>query len=265
MENRMADMAQLNSSDPDFPAEMSGLQEDIERGQTSSPERLMKVANGIERAIEPWENLIMRLRLSKDYQTREYAKLTQAHLATHGVTVESYASMMRWQAGCMKAMAQNTLPPMPPGDLDLNELMRKQQDKNAKQRPSVTAMSAAEVITSSPFTGDEAIFDSPTVKEEFKNLNRDHLALVEFGNTYGEFDPLGKLRYLDEIEKIEDRWDVFFARVGLTGDLNEEYIRQCNDFLAGMGMDEDGFRTLLKKGHKIMRKEAEAERNRLGL
>jgi hypothetical protein len=35
--------------------------------------------------------------------------------------------------------------------------------------------------------------------------------------------------------------------------------------LASMGMDEDGFRTLLKRGHKIMRKEAEAERNQLGL
>jgi hypothetical protein len=51
----------------------------------------------------------------------------------------------------------------------------------------------------------------------------------------------------------------------VTGDLSKEYIRQCNDFLASMGMDEDGFRTLLKRGHKIMRKEAEAERNRLGL
>jgi hypothetical protein len=262
MELRMAEMAQLNSADPDFPMEMKRLQLDIETGQTSSPERLMKVASGIERAIEPWENLIM---LSKDYQTREYAKLTQAHLATHGVSVESYASMMRWQAGCMRAMAQNTLPPMPPSDLDLSEMMKQAQDKTAKERPSVTAMSAAEVITTPPFTGDEEVFDSETVKEEFKNLNRDHMALVEFGKNYGEFDPSGKLRYLDEIEKIEDRWDVFFARFGLMGALNEVYIRQCNEFLASMGMDEGGFRELLKKGHQIMRREAEAERNRLGL
>jgi hypothetical protein len=39
--------------------------------------------------------LLARLRLSKDFQTREYAKLTQAHLQTHGASVESIRDMMQ--------------------------------------------------------------------------------------------------------------------------------------------------------------------------
>ena len=31
------------------------------------------------------------------------------------------------------------------------------------------------------------------------------------------FDPLVKLYYLDEMETMEDRWDVFFARFQLMG------------------------------------------------
>ncbi|ACI65427.1 predicted protein, partial [Phaeodactylum tricornutum CCAP 1055/1] len=82
-------------------------------------------------------------------------------------------------------------------------------------------------------------FQSPTVKDEYEKLCRDHMSLIQFGGKYAEFDPLGKIRYLDEIEKIEDRWEVFFARFKLMGFLNKSYVTQCNDFLASMGLDEE--------------------------
>jgi|UPI000581A80F hypothetical protein len=256
-------MEKLNSAGPEFAAEMTRLNLDMQMGQTPEPQRLLKVADGIDDAVEQWENLITRLSISPDFQTKEYAKLTQAHLDTHGVTVQSIGSMMRWQGACMRAMAKNTPPPMPPSDLDLAKLM--QQANDSREKPSITAMAAAESITSSPFSGDEEAFQSPTVKDEYEKLCRDHMSLIQFGGKYAEFDPLGKIRYLDEIEKIEDRWEVFFARFKLMGFLNKSYVTQCNDFLASMGLDEEQYRKLLKKCHNMMRSDAEADRNRMGI
>ena len=254
-------MEAMNAAGPEFATEMARVQLEMQTGQMPDPHRLLTVADGLENAVDQWERLLARLRLSQDFQTREYAKLTQAHLDTHGLTVESVAAMMRWQAGCMKAMAQNTPPPMPPPDMDLAKLMAQEQQNGNKKNPSITAMSAAEKITLSPFSPDAKAFESPTVKEEYEALCRDHMALIEFGGKYDTFDPLGKLRYLDEIEKIQDRWDVFFARFRLLGALDSGYVQQCNDFLESMGLNEEDYRKLLQKCHEIMRQEAETERN----
>lgn len=252
-------MEAIQKGGPDLAKEMLRVQLDMQMGQMPDPERLLKAADGLETAVEQWENLIARLRLSQDFQTREYAKLTQAHLDTHGMTVGGVASMMRWQAGCMRAMAQNTPPPMPPPELDFAKMMSK--ENNDKKPPSITAMTAAEKITKSPFSPDSPAFDSPNVKEEYEKLCRDHNSLIEFGAKYETFDPLGKIRFLDEIEKIHERWDVFFTRFKLMAALDPEYIEQCNEFLASMGMNEEEYRKLLKKCHQMMRDDAEAERN----
>jgi hypothetical protein len=252
-------MEEMNAVGPEFAAEMTRLQLDMSTGNMPDSGRLLRVADGLEGAVSQWETLITRLRISEDFQTREYAKLTQAHLVTHGVTVDSIASMMRWQAGCMRAMGRNTPPPMPPADMDLSKMMA--QD-DGKEKPSITAMSAAESITAPPFSPDCPAFDSPNVKEEHEALCRDHMALIEFGAKFESFDPLGKIRFLDEVEKIEERWDVLFTRFSLMGYLDKRYVAQCDQFLASMGMSEEDYRKLLKKSHQMMRDEAEAERSR---
>lgn len=254
-------MAAINTAGPEFASEMTKIQLDMSMGEMPDPERLNRVANGLEQAVDQWENLITRLRLSSDFQTREYAKLTQAHLQSHGMTVDEIATMMRWQAGCMKAMANQTPPPMPP--MDLQTIMSMSEQKNQREKPSITAMTAAEAITKTPFSKDAAAFQAPNVKQEYEALCRDHMNLIEFGSKYDSFDPLGKLYYLDEIEKIEDRWDVFFTRFKLMGQLDPEYVKECNQFLASMGMQEEEYKQLLKQCHTLMRQEAEAERNML--
>lgn len=248
-------MEAIHAAGPEFASEMTKIQLDMSVGEMPDPDRLHRVADGLENAVDQWENLVTRLRLSSDFQTREYAKLTQAHLQTHDLTVDEIASMMRWQAGCMRAMADNTPPPMPPMDL------QKMMQQNEREKPSITAMTAAEAITKAPFSKDSVAFASPNVKQEYEALCRDHMNLIEFGAKYDTFDPFGKLYYLNEIEKIEDRWDVFFTRFKLMGQLDPEYLEQCNQFLASMGMNEEEYRQLLKKCHDIMREEAEAERN----
>jgi len=255
-----------SATDWDLPTEMQRVGKEMQMGVTPDPERLLRVADGMDQSVDMWQQLMTRLRISSDFQAREYAKLTQAHLASHGVSMESTASIMKWQSGCMRAMAKNLPPPMPPPDLDLNSMMMAQAGNEGQQKPpSITSMAAAKQILSQPFTGNEKAFESPMVTEEYEKLCQDHQAMIEFGAKYDSFDPLGKLRYLDEMDKIQERWDVFFARFSLMGELSQDYVEQCNAFLVSMNMDEEGYRTLLKECHELMRKDAEAERSRLGI
>ena len=126
-------------------------------------------------------------------------------------------------------------------------------------------MAAAEKITSTPFTGGEAAFESETVKAEYKQLCRDHMGLIELGGKYDEFDPSGKFYFLDEIENIEERWDIFFARFSLLGVLDQQYVQQCDASLASTGLTEAEYRQLLKQSHQKMRDDAERERNQRSL
>jgi hypothetical protein len=252
-------MEQLQSDVPDFATEFSKIQLDMQMGNTPDPERLRKLADGIDQAVDQWEDLVTRLRISADFQTREYAKLTEAHLNTHGVSVESIKSMMRWQGGCMRALADNTPPPMPPPDLDLQAMMQQAEDPTSKPPPSMAAMQAAEAITANPF--DPSKLESETIKDEYMKLVLNHSSLIQFGAKYDEFDALGKLAFLDEVEKIEDRWDAFFFRFKLMDALDKEYKQQCDQFLASMSMNEDDYRQLLKNCHQLMREDAERERN----
>lgn len=253
------------STQQDFATEMARLQLDMQVGKMPDPDRLRTVANGIEAAVDDWENLLARLNLSNDFQTREYAKLTQAHLKKHGQSSEEISVMMRWQAQCMIAMADNRPPPFPPSEIDVMKLMQEAQASqegggDQSPPPSLAAMTAAEKITSTPFNGDEAAFESDTVREEYEALCRDHSSLIDFGGSYATFDPAGKLAYLDEVEKVEERWEVFFARFSLLGQLNQDFVRQCDAFLMSMGLTEDDFRDLLKRTHEIMREDAQRER-----
>ena len=80
------------------------------------------------------------------------------------------------------------------------------------------------------------------------------------GERYGTFDPLGKLAFLDALEAIEERWDVFFSRFSLMGDLSPEFKQQSEAFLRQMGLSGSGFRELLRAAHTLMRADAERER-----
>lgn len=247
----------FNGMAPEFATEMAKIQMDIQLGNDPDKDRLFRVADGIDKAVASWENLFEGLKLSGDFQTREYAKLTQAHLANSGVTPKSVASMMRWQGGCMRAMALNAPPPMPPADLDLQQLMR--SAASDKPPPSITRMSAAVQITSNPF--DKSALKTEAIRKEYEQLCRDHMRLIELGAGYSTFDPSGKIAFIDEIEKIEGRWDVFFTRFSLMGVLNPVFSRQCEAFLTSMNLNAGDFRMLLRMAHELMRHDAERERD----
>jgi len=260
-------MERVTKATPDFAADMQRLQLDMMTGEQPDPERVNKIADGLEEAVDDWENLIARLNFSNDFQTKEYAKLTQAHLEKHGQSVQELSGMMRWQAGCMRAMASGgrIQPPPPPPGVDLMKMMNEAQEAESNaNKPSLSGMSNAfnqGFITTTPFKGTEAPFQTEMVREEYEKLCRDHNGLIEFGQTYATFDPLGKIAFLDEIEKIEERWDVFFARFSLLGAIDQQFVTECSQFLSSMNLNEENFRTLLKTAHDLMREDAEKERN----
>ena len=159
----------------------------------------------------------------------------------------------------MRAMALNAPPPMPPADLDLQQLMSR--TAGDKPPPSMTRMSAAEQITSNPF--DKSALKTKTIRKEYEQLCSEHMNLIELGDRYSTFDPTGKIAFIDEIEKIENRWDVFFTRFSLMGALNPDFSRQCEAFLMSMNLSAGEYRTLLKRAHELMRHDAEEERNNL--
>ena len=66
----------VQNVNPDFATEMARFQLDMQMGQTPDPERLRIVADGIDQAVKQWEDLVTRLRISPDFQTREYAKVS---------------------------------------------------------------------------------------------------------------------------------------------------------------------------------------------
>jgi Domain of unknown function (DUF1825) len=244
-------MQELTRAGPEFARDLARIQLELQSGQKPDKDLLLRVANDLEDAVDKWQNVMTLMRLSSDFQTREYAKLTQAHLENANENVENIVAGMRWQSGCMRAMANDAMPPPPPPSLDLQKLMAQSQDPNSPTSPSMAQMSAAEQITSNPFTGNEA----------YEKLCRDHNRLVAFGVKYGDFDPLGKLAFLNEVEKIQERWDIFFARFSLMNAIDPVYKKQCDAFLQSMNMTEESYRELLQKCHDLMRREAEEERN----
>ena len=120
---------------PELASEMARLQMDIQMGNTPDKDRLLSVSSGIDEAVHLWEQLLTRLERSGDFQTIEYVTLTEAHLETHGVTPRGIASMMKWQSACLKALALDLPPPMPPQELDFNKMMA--QSKPNRPSPSM--------------------------------------------------------------------------------------------------------------------------------
>ena len=251
-------MGSLASKSQSFMADMARLQLDSQMGTEPDPAKVEAVANEVAAALEEWELLMARLRLSTDFQSREYFKLTEAHLSGQGQSLQAIGLAMRWQVDAMRAFAKGQMPPMPPAGLDLEAMSRQQEQGGGGGMAG--ALGGPPAIDTTPFDGSESAFESPVVKEEYEALCREHAALVSLGASYGSYDALGKLAFLDALDAVEGRWDIFFTRFSLVGALNADFKRQSDAFLQSMGLSPQSFRALLGKAHQMMRDEAEAER-----
>ena len=70
----------------------------------------------------------------------------------------------------------------------------------------MASMVAAKKIISTTFTGNESTVQSKTVKIECESLCQYHSVLINIGFDYANFDHMGKIIFLQESEKVKDRW-----------------------------------------------------------
>ena len=195
-------MEELTVVGPAIATAMARVQLEMQGSDAPNPTVLLETADALDDAVTKWQTIVTQTRLATDFQAREYAKFLQAHLQRHDQDVTQVAAGMLWQAACLRAVASGNPPPPPPADLDLAKLMA------SPQQQSMPAMMEASNsgVDAQPF--DAAALDaSPTIREEWNQLCADHEQLVvQMGANYGNFDPLGKLAFLDELAKVQDRW-----------------------------------------------------------
>ncbi|MGF1490976.1 MAG: DUF1825 family protein [Microcoleaceae cyanobacterium] len=65
-------------------------------------------------------------------------------------------------------------------------------------------------------------FDSEVVQEEAKKLFEDYQSLIELGNDYGKFDREGKKIFIERMEAVMDRYQIFMKRF----ELSEDFMAQ---------------------------------------
>lgn len=70
-------------------------------------------------------------------------------------------------------------------------------------------------------------FDSEVIKQEAKQLFADYQYLIELGVKYGKFDREGQKIYIDQMEAVLDRCEIFMKRFELS-----------EDFMAKMAMEQ---------------------------
>ena len=139
-------------------------------------------------------------------------------------------------------------------------------------------------VTAWPFVEDSVAYASDLVKQEmrftsytcmytyicihihtlilymhaYSGLVAEHKKLVALGQVSGKMDRSGKLIYIDELERIEERWGIFLKRFELMGELNPLFVQQTRDYLFRLQINSDkDFLDLLKRARNMMRADAE--------
>lgn len=214
-------MQALSEVGPAIATAMARVQLEMQQNsEKPNPAVLTDTANQLEQAVETWETVVTQTRLATDFQAREYAKFMQAHLERQSpeMDLSQVAAGLKWQAACLRAVAAGNMPPPPPANLDLAAIMEAaaaatttnaQEEEQSKNIPSLMTMmngSAGIKVDAQPF--DAAMMkSSPTIQQEWTQLCANHEQLVvTMGANYGNFDPLGKLAFLDALEKVQEQW-----------------------------------------------------------
>ena len=61
-------------------------------------------------------------------------------------------------------------------------------------------------------------FDSEVVQQEAKKLFEDYQSLMQLGSDYGKFDREGKKLYIERMEQMMERYNIFMKRFELSDD-----------------------------------------------
>jgi len=198
-----------------------------------------------------WRGNLLLMRNADDFQTRELHHFTEAHIRHLGGSLAEVEGLASWQADVLEAIGdpRRSMPP-PPVD-----------PASEKALHLRGVLDSVRLGGSHTLTLDLALegrtAESPVVQEELQELERDHRALIQMGQGYGGFDAAGKQLFLDQVDKIGERWEVFLARFRLMGEPGPGYLGDAAGLLKRLGLNSSLAVALLGEAHARMRVEAE--------
>lgn len=80
-------------------------------------------------------------------------------------------------------------------------------------------------------------FDSEVVQQEAKQLFEDYQSLMQLGSKYGKFDPEGKKLFIEQMETLMERYQIFMKRFELSEDFMAQMtVQQLKTQLGQFGM-----------------------------
>jgi phosphoenolpyruvate carboxylase len=80
-------------------------------------------------------------------------------------------------------------------------------------------------------------FDSEVVQQEAKQLFEDYQSLTQLGGEYGKFDREGKKIFIDKMEALMERYQIFMKRFELSEDFMAQMtVQQLKTQLGQFGM-----------------------------
>ncbi|MEL6930831.1 MAG: DUF1825 family protein, partial [Cyanobacteria bacterium J06600_6] len=97
-----------------------------------------------------------------------------------------------------------------------------------------------------------SFFDSQVVQEEAKKLFEDYQSLMQLGGEYGKFDREGKKMFIEQMERLMERYRIFMKRFELSEDFMAQMtVQQLKTQLNQFGMTPqqmfDQMETTLKR------------------
>lgn len=82
-----------------------------------------------------------------------------------------------------------------------------------------------------------SFFDSQVVQDEAKKLFEDYQSLMQLGGEYGKFDREGKKMFIEQMERLMERYRIFMKRFELSEDFMAQMtVQQLKTQLNQFGM-----------------------------
>jgi hypothetical protein len=101
-------------------------------------------------------------------------------------------------------------------------------------------------------------FESEIVQDEARRLFTDYQQLTQLGGDYGKFDREGKKLFIERMEELMDRYQVFMKRFELSEDFQAKLtVEQLRTQLGQFGLTPDQMFTQMQQTLVRMKSELE--------
>jgi ribonucleotide reductase alpha subunit len=103
-------------------------------------------------------------------------------------------------------------------------------------------------------------FDSEIVQQESRKLFEDYQHLLQLGTQYGKFDRDGKKMYIEQMEGMMERYQIFMKRLELSEDFSAQMtIQQLMTQMSQFGMTPQQMFEQMRTTLDRMKMQAERE------